>query len=141
MLAMEKIRPNALVIIKKDGNLLAARGEDKVTGKVFYRLMGGGIEFGELSSGTIKREIREELNATVINEKFLCPIENIFEFNSKKGHEITFLYEGDIEEKSFYDEKRIKVIDKEDSFAEWVPIENIKNGETILYPQETVKYL
>ena len=121
--------------------LLAQKGEDVATGKIFYRLMGGGIEFGESSLETIKREIKEELDATVINEKFLCPIENIFEFNSKKMHEITFLYEGDFLEESFYVEQKVKVIDKENSFAEWVPIVGIKNGDIILYPKEAVEYL
>lgn len=138
---MNKIRPNALVIIQKSDYLLAEKGEDKTTGKVFYRLMGGGIEFGEVSSETLKREIKEELNATIINEKFLCPIESIFEFNSEKGHEITFLFEADLLEESLYNQKNIKVIDKEDSYAEWVPISEIKNGNIILYPEETVRYL
>lgn len=138
---MNNIRPNALIIIKKDAKLLAQKGEDMATGKIFYRLMGGGIEFGETSSETIKREIKEELGASLKNEKLLGTIENIFEFNFKKMHEITFLYEGDILEESFYGEEMIKVIDKENSFAEWVPIEGIKNGEIILYPEETIKYL
>ena len=121
--------------------LLAQKGEDMATGKIFYRLMGGGIEFGESSAETIKREIKEELDATLINEKFLCPIENIFEFNSKKMHEITFLYEGDFLEESFYSQEKINIIDKENSFAEWVSIEGIKNEEIILYPKEAVEYL
>lgn len=138
---MNNIRPNALAIIKKNNLLLAQKGEDEKTGEVFYRLMGGGIEFGELSSETLKREFKEELNATIINEKFLCPIENIFEFNSKKWHEITFLFEADLLETSLFDEKLIKVLDTEDGYAEWVPIDGIKSGEIILYPQEAAKYL
>lgn len=138
---MDKIRPNALAIIQKDGYLLAAKGKDKTTGKVFYRLMGGGIEFGELAAETLKREIKEELGVSITNEKFLCVIENVFEFNSKKGHEITFLFSADIIEKSFYTAKSLKIIDKEDSYAEWVSVKDIKAGATILYPKETIKYL
>jgi len=140
MAVMNNIRPNALTIIKKGESILAQKGSDK-DGKVFYRLLGGGIEFGELAPGALKREIKEELGATIINERFLCVIENIFEFNGKPGHEITFLFQADLSEESLYLQKEIKIIDKEDSYAEWVDIQNIKNGGIILYPQEAVSYL
>ncbi len=136
-----KIRPNALVIIQRDNRLLAARGQDKTTGKIFYRLMGGGIEFGETSTETIKREIKEELGATIINEKLLCTIENVFEFNSKKSHEITFLFSGDLLEEPLYNQERIDVIDKAGNYAEWVSVDDIKGGATILYPKEAINYI
>lgn len=138
---MDKIRPNALAIIKKNDLLLAAKGTDQTTGKIFYRLMGGGIEFGETSAETIKREFKEELNAAIINEKFLCVIENVFDFNSKKYHEITFLYEADLSENSLYEQQMIKVIDKKESCAEWISIDEIRKGNIIIYPEETIKYL
>lgn len=138
---MDKIRPNALAVIKKNNHLLAEKVEDKTKGEIFYRLMGGGIEFGELSLESLKREFKEELNATIINEKFLCTIENIFEYNSKKGHEIIFLFDADLLEESLYGEKRIKILDKEDCYAEWVSISEIKNGNIRVYPKEAVNYL
>ena len=138
---MNRIRPNALGVIKRNNHLLAEKVEDKTKGEIFYRLMGGGIEFGELSLEALKREFKEELNATIINEKVLCTLENIFEFNSKKGHEITFLIEADLLEESLYEEKRIKILDKADCCAEWVPINEIKNGNIRVYPKEAVKYL
>jgi ADP-ribose pyrophosphatase YjhB (NUDIX family) len=138
---MNNIRPNALVIIQKNNQLLAQKGLDKNTGKVFYRLLGGGIEFGESSNETLRREIKEELNATISNEKLLCVIENVFEFNSKKGHEITFIYSGDLLEENLYNQKTIKISDKADEHAEWVPVDRIKSGNAILYPKEAVNYL
>jgi ADP-ribose pyrophosphatase YjhB (NUDIX family) len=138
---MDKIRPNSLAIIKKNGKVLAIKAEDKVKGDKFYRLIGGGVEFGELSLGTLKREIREELDSTTVNEKFICPIENVFEYNGEKYHEITFLYECDLLEETIYNQEVVKILDKDDSFAEWVDIEKVKNSEVILYPLETVNYL
>jgi len=138
---MDKIRPNALVIVQKNDYLLVEKGEDEVTCQIFYRLLGGGIEFGELSNETIKRELKEELNAEIINEKFLCSIENRFELNSRKYHEITFLYSGDFKKESLYNEKFIKILDKEDKNAEWVSITEVKNGNIILYPRDAVVYL
>jgi len=122
---MDQIRLNALAIIQKNGLLLAARG----------------IEFGELASDALKREFREELNATIVREKFLRIIENIFEFNSEKKHEITFLFDADVEENHLYQNERIEILDKKDYYAEWIPIQEIKNGNTIVYPKEAVDFL
>lgn len=138
---MDQIRPNALAIVRKDGLLLAAKGTDEATGFVFYRLMGGGIEFGELAIEALKRELKEELNATVIHERFLSVVENVFEFNSRKKHEITFLYEADLEEESIYRQERIAVLDKADFYAEWISIDDIKDGNIIVFPKETVDFL
>lgn len=136
---MNNIRPNALIIIRKDGCVLASKGVDG--DKIFYRLLGGGIEFGELSNVTIKREIMEELNAEIINEKFLCIIENIFEFKSQKCHEITFLYEGDFLDKSLYEKEIIKRVDYDSEYSEWVSISEVKKGNIIVYPREIINYL
>lgn len=138
---MNNIRPNALVIIKKDDNLLIQKGLDSKTDRVFCRLLGGGIEFGESSSEALKREISEELGATILNEKLLCISENIFEFNGQTGHEITFLYSGDLLEEELYGQKTIKIADKDNRHAEWVSIDEVKNGHIILYPKEALKYL
>ncbi len=138
---MNTIRPNALVIIRRNDNLLVQKGKDEKTGKVFCRLLGGGIEFGESSNQTLVREIKEELNATIYNEKLLCVIENIFEFNDNKGHEITFLYSGDLLEDNLYSQKIISIFDKTDKYAEWVSINDIKRGTITLYPNEANSYL
>jgi ADP-ribose pyrophosphatase YjhB (NUDIX family) len=136
-----KIRPNALAIIEKDGYILASKGVDNVTKEIFYRLLGGGIEFGELSSEAVKREFVEELNAVILNEKFLCIAENIFEYNGEKGHEITFIYKADFQDESLYSQKSIKRIDHDSEFADWVSVDEIKKGNIIIYPRETINYL
>jgi len=136
-----KIRPNALVIIEKEGYILASKGKDGVTGQVFYRLVGGGIEFGELSSETVKREFMEELGAEIINEKFITTAENVFEFNGVKYHEITFIYRADFKDESLYDQETIKRIDNDYEYADWVSIDEIKNNKIVLYPKETINYL
>lgn len=44
---MKNIRPNALIIIRKGEYILASKHNDGE--KIFYRLIGGGVDFGELS--------------------------------------------------------------------------------------------
>ncbi len=135
------MRPNSLVIISKDGKLLASKGVDNKTGKEFCRLLGGGIEFGETSLIAAQREFKEELGATLKNEKLLQVIENIFQYNGKPGHEITFLYKADLDEEKFYETEKLPILDKQDAYAEWISIDEIKAGNITLYPKETINYL
>src|SRR3989338_2204793 len=92
------MRPNSLVLIFNNDKILLEKGEDKVKNLIFYRPLGGGIEFGETSITALKRELKEEIGATLKNEKFLTVIENIFEYNNEKFHEIVFLFKGEIVE-------------------------------------------
>ncbi len=102
--------------------------------------MGGGINFRETSLAALRRELQEELSIQLNNEKLLSVIENIFEFNGEPRHEITFLYSGDIADETL-PETRIKILDKENEYGEWVAIQDIKDGKAIVYPLETVNYI
>ncbi len=59
------IRHVAICIFRKEDKILVFESYDKVDGEIFYRPLGGGIEFGKHNSDTVVREIREEIN----NEK------------------------------------------------------------------------
>ena len=127
------IRPNALIIVENDGKILAERGYDEKKDEEFFRLIGGGIDFGETSLQTLRRELDEELGATLQSHQFIETIENIFEYKGKPGHEITFLYKGTIDEK-FSDMNQTPILDKEGQYAQWVDTEKVKRGEVIVYP-------
>ncbi len=60
--------------------------------KDHYCLPGGRIEIGETSEQAIKREIKEELGKDVEIIEYKSTIENFFEFENNKYHEIYFLY-------------------------------------------------
>lgn len=57
-----------------------------------YCLPGGRVEIGENSEQTIKREISEELGKEIQILDYITTIENFFEMDNKKYHEIFFLY-------------------------------------------------
>ena len=92
----EKIRPLAVAVIKKGNKVLAIKGYDEIKKQTFYRLPGGGIEFCEKGEETIKREFMEEFGFEPINIHYMKTVENIFEFNGKKGHEIVLVYEAEL---------------------------------------------
>ena len=88
----EKIRAIVLGIFLHEDRLLVFRGEDPARDVVFYRPLGGGIEFGEHSRDAFIREMREELGAEITDIRYLGLIEGIFTHRGKRGHEIALLY-------------------------------------------------
>lgn len=92
-MAENTIRVLALALIQRtDGALLVEAGFDDVKKEPFYRLLGGGIEFGETGQQAIKREFLEELGLEIQVEALLGTSENIFTFNGTPGHQIILLY-------------------------------------------------
>jgi hypothetical protein len=78
---------------------------------------------------------------TLCNEKLLTVIENVFTYNGKLGHEIIFLYSGDLAEKEAYESHSLPILDKEHSFAEWISIADIIAGKVVVFPEGITKYL
>jgi ADP-ribose pyrophosphatase YjhB (NUDIX family) len=62
----------------------------------FHRLVGGGVELGERSVDAVVREIGEELGTTLHEPRLLGVIENIFMYEAESGHEIVFVYAGEL---------------------------------------------
>lgn len=60
--------------------------------KNHYCLPGGRVAIGESSEETIKREIKEELGKDIEITGYIATIENFFEIDNKKYHEIYFLH-------------------------------------------------
>lgn len=59
----------------------------------FYALPGGRVMIGEDSASTLKREFEEEMGAKIEVKNFLGLVENFFEYNEKKYHELMLLFE------------------------------------------------
>jgi len=137
-----KIRVNALCIILNNKRILALKGLDKTKGEEFLRLLGGGVDFGETSLIALKREFKEELGATIKDEKLLEVIENIFEYNGETMHEITFLYSAEIIENEYFESPKFKILDSEkEKYAEWVELDEVKEKGFKIYPTEAAKYI
>lgn len=91
-------RPVALGVIRVNDELLVFRGYDQSKGETYYRPLGGTIEFGEHSEVALRRELREELNVSVVTTRLLGIIENAFTVNGEPGHEIDFVYDVSVAE-------------------------------------------
>ena len=101
-----KIRPLAICIFSHNGRILVAEGFDPIKQQLFYRPLGGAIEFGEYSREALIRELREEIQAEITNLRYLGTLENIFIFNGERGHEIVQVYDGDFVDPTLYTKER-----------------------------------
>jgi 8-oxo-dGTP pyrophosphatase MutT (NUDIX family) len=135
---MNHIRPIAICVFLRNNKILVAEGYDPVKVEIFYRPLGGGIEFGESSKETICREIMEEINVEVEQEslRYLGAVENIFRFNGLPGHEIVLVYDGALKEPGLYEQAVIlgKEANGEDIHALWKDLNEFITGKSILYP-------
>ena len=89
-----KLNVRSGIIIIKDGKVLLHKNDNKPN----YCLPGGGIHFLESSEEAIIREVKEETGLTVKVDECVSTIENLFENNGIKFHEIYFIYTGSIVE-------------------------------------------
>ncbi len=98
-----RVRPLALGIFRQGDRTFVTKGYDPVKDQVFYRPLGGGIDFGERGADTVVRELKEEIGAEVTDLRYLATFENIFTYAGKPGHEIILLYEGRFADPSWYE--------------------------------------
>ena len=93
----------------------------------FYALIGGRVEIGEDSESTLKREIKEELDKDIEILGYIATIENFFEAEGSKYHEILFVYRAEfVEEKDKEIEYTLKNVEgKKYLQYEWLDLDEI----------------
>ena len=136
----KEIRPIVLGLAIKNDKLLVSEGYDHSKNQTFYRCLGGGIEFLEKSTDALKREFLEEINTNIIINDFLGMSEDIFTYKGKNAHELVLYYKISIADKDFKEEY-IVTNDNKQTKAIWIDINEFKNGNKILYPEEVFKYI
>ena len=99
-----RIRPLALCVFLRDDKIFVAKGYDSHEDTIFYRPIGGRIEFGERGHEAVIREVREEINLEVTDLTYLGTLENIFEYEGQTGHEIALIYDGRFVDERFNDD-------------------------------------
>jgi ADP-ribose pyrophosphatase YjhB (NUDIX family) len=142
----QRIRPVALgVPTRDDGDeLLLSRHVDPETGEPFYRAVGGGIDFGELSEDAVVREFREELDVTATVTGEIATLERTFEFDGEPGHEIWFLYAVDLAEDWPYERDEFTAYEPhhDEEFAvEWMARDDLRRNDVTVYCEELPELL
>jgi len=110
-----KLNVRAAGIMIHNNKLLTHKSIDKD----HYALIGGRITIGENSATTIKREIMEETGKEIEILGYAGTIENFFEMDSKKYHEIMFVHQ-------------IEFVNEEDKKIEYT-LSNIEGNKNLQY--------
>lgn len=127
-----KIRSVALGIIRKEDHILFEVIRFPGLSTTFYRPIGGTIEFGENSKQTLIREIREELNQEIEELQLISVIENIFGVLDDRGHEIDFIYDVNLKDKTFYDLEEVDGLEGDQAYkAQWKPLHFFESNSDV----------
>jgi len=140
----KKPRVLAICVFRSGKCVLGARGQDDVTGEVFYRPFGGGVEFGESTEAALRREIMEELGQEIEAARLLTVVENIYEFNGNPGHEIVFVYDATFKNKSVYSQTIVEGVEQSKGLkldGHWIELQDLLSGRCKIYPLDVGEFI
>lgn len=138
------IRFVALGAVQREDELLVFEDESPETGEPFYRLLGGGVEFGEHSQDAVIREFDEELGVEFADPTHIGTFEQVFSYGGKTGHEVWRVYEGHIVEDWPYDRTSFTFVEPEletELLACWIHVERLRDDDTTFYVPEVLDAL
>lgn len=131
-----EIRFVALGAVRREDDILVFQGESPETGEPYYRLLGGGVEFGEHSREAVAREFAEELGVEFADPTLVGTFERVFTYDGEAAHEVWRVYEGYIEEDWPYDRESFTFFEPESDIellARWMSIERLRDDDTTFY--------
>jgi len=128
-------RPVALALITRGDEILVFEVPDALKHVVGWRLPGGTIEFGERGSDAVAREIREELDAEVVDPIYRGTVENIFTYLGVAGHELVRVYAVHFADRQLYSRERFDCVEANGVkfTCIWKSIADFRAGDA-LYP-------
>ena len=130
-----RIRPKVVCVFRRGGDILVGMGIDEANGEPFYGPPGGGIEFGERSEDTLRREMREELGAELDGVRRLDVLEHIFTYQREIFHEIVFVYEAKLRDPALYEaDETVGDENGQPYVVRWMPLAGFAPGGPPFYP-------
>ncbi|MFI5491378.1 NUDIX hydrolase [Actinoplanes sp. NPDC051859] len=138
---MPTIRPIALAVPRRGTDLLVFEYHDATKVETFYRPLGGGIEFGETAEAAVRRELREELAAELLDVRLLGVLENIFHAFGRPGHEVVFVFDCRLADPTRYAQDTVgPVLDDPAATVLWRALDSF-GTDAPLYPQGLAELL
>lgn len=138
------IRVVALGAVHRGDELLVFEEAAPDTGEIYYRLLGGGVEFGEHSRDAVAREFEEELNVEFADPTLVGTFEQVFTYDGATNHEVWRVYEGHIVEDWPYERESFTYTEPElgtEHLARWMPVERLRAPGTTFYVPELLDEL
>jgi 8-oxo-dGTP pyrophosphatase MutT (NUDIX family) len=136
----EKIRPIAICICRDGDRILVAEYREK--GRLYYRPLGGRIEFGERGAEAVQREFLEEIAADLTEVRYLGLLENIYTVEGLRAHQIVLVYDGRLSDASLYENETIQGDELGQPFkAVWKRLDEFGPGKPPVYPDGLLELL
>ncbi|WP_241429962.1 NUDIX domain-containing protein [Halorubrum lipolyticum] len=133
---MSEIRVVALGSIRRGEELLVQEIEANDAGGRNYRLLGGGVEFGEHSREALHREFDEELGVTLDDVSPVGTYERVFDHEGRRQHEVWRVYEAAIVEDWPYERAEFSFVEPDlgvELRATWKRPRELRSGPDRLY--------
>lgn len=136
------LRVKAVCVFSDKDRILAIDAFDPAKQERFWGPIGGRVEFGETSRDAITREVREELSAEARDLELLGVLESIFTFGGADGHEIVFVYDGQLAERSLYEAATVRGVESngQEFIAHWIDPRKPDHARPV-YPDGLVELL
>ncbi|MDH0565367.1 NUDIX hydrolase [Acinetobacter courvalinii] len=140
---MTVIKTKALCIFRYQDKVLLSQGYDPSKDEIYFRPIGGGIEFGETSRQAVEREVLEEIQLQICKTKLLGVLENLFTFDGQPGHEIVFVYEAEFIDPHIYKQHHIQGCETDgyNYIAQWLSQEQFELDQYPVYPKGIEQWL
>lgn len=128
-----RIRVLALALVTRGDDLLVFRGNGPATGKIFFRPLGGGVEFGEAGAEALRRAMLEELGAEIGDVRLRGVLENLFTWDARPWLEVVMLFDTTLRDPALYAWDDLVVLDTAEPVV-WLPLADVREGRAVLYP-------
>lgn len=132
-----RIAVKAVAVCRDGERVLVERGEDRTTGRRFYRPIGGSVEPGERAAEAAAREWVEEYGVAIEDLRLLGVLENLFTFEGRAGHEIVFVFAARPADPEAARAPELVSVDTDGlrHEAAWVALDELESGGAPLYPE------
>jgi 8-oxo-dGTP pyrophosphatase MutT (NUDIX family) len=131
------IKVKALAWIEDGASIFVVTMPDSVKGDLYYRPIGGSVEYGKTGKQAVKREFMEELKAEIEVTGEPLILENLFTCDGKFGHEIDLIFPAKLVDKAFYERKTFPLVEAngEEFQAMWITMADCLSGKLRLVPE------
>jgi ADP-ribose pyrophosphatase YjhB (NUDIX family) len=136
----ERVRPIAICVCRDGDRILVTEFNEK--NRLYYRPLGGTIEFHEKGEAAVRREFHEEIQADLEEVRYLGALENIYTNGGLRGHEIVLVYDGRLADVRLYDKEELPGDELGEPFrAVWKRLDEFGPGKPPLYPNGLLELL